>query len=156
MDAKDRLDEIARQLREGTEVPSITVREFLRWFDAQRRGSFLVWMLREILKEAGLQTEPDFQSAYLDSKIKFVLAKENNAEGMASVGMVELTDRVSITDDSPGSATLVAAASYADPTYRISKLGAANNTPISVAPDTTIEEAVTVMLVNDFSQLPAG
>jgi CBS domain-containing protein len=41
-----------------------------------------------------------------------------------------------------------------DPTYRISKLAAANNTPISVRPTTTKREAVTLMMANDFSQLP--
>ncbi len=43
---------------------------------------------------------------------------------------------------------------YADPTYRISKLAAANKKPVSVIPDAPIQEAVTVMLTNDFSQLP--
>ena len=42
----------------------------------------------------------------------------------------------------------------ADPTYRISKLAAANKRPISVSPDTNKREAITHMLTNDFSQLP--
>jgi CBS domain-containing protein len=48
----------------------------------------------------------------------------------------------------------VAPPSYADPTYRVSKLAAANKPPVSVAPDATIQEAITLMLKNDFSQLP--
>lgn len=43
---------------------------------------------------------------------------------------------------------------YADPIYRISKLASANRKPLSVSPDTKVEEAVTHMLTNDFSQLP--
>ena len=41
-----------------------------------------------------------------------------------------------------------------DPTYRIGKLHSANRVPVSVNPNQTITEAVTIMLANDFSQLP--
>jgi CBS domain-containing protein len=44
--------------------------------------------------------------------------------------------------------------SYTDPTYRISKLAAANNQPTFVRPDTPIKEVVTLMLSRDFSQIP--
>ena len=44
--------------------------------------------------------------------------------------------------------------SYSDPSFRLSKLAAANNIPVSVRPDTTLAEAVTIMLSRDFSQLP--
>ena len=43
---------------------------------------------------------------------------------------------------------------YADPIYRISKLASATRKPLAVSPDTKLEEAVTHMLTNDFSQLP--
>lgn len=43
---------------------------------------------------------------------------------------------------------------YADPIYRISKLASSARKPLSVSPDTKLEEAVTHMLTNDFSQLP--
>lgn len=43
---------------------------------------------------------------------------------------------------------------YVDPIYRISKLASATRKPLSVTPDTKLEEAVTHMLTNDFSQLP--
>ena len=42
----------------------------------------------------------------------------------------------------------------ADPTCRIGKLAAANRAPVSVKPDSTIAEAVTLMLLHNFSQLP--
>lgn len=43
---------------------------------------------------------------------------------------------------------------YADPTYRVSKLAAARNKPVSVAPDQSLQTATTLMLTHDFSQLP--
>lgn len=41
-----------------------------------------------------------------------------------------------------------------DPTYRIGKLPSANNPPVSVTADSSIQQAITLMLMNDFSQLP--
>ena len=40
------------------------------------------------------------------------------------------------------------------PTYRIGKLAAANRQTQSVTPDASLSEAVTLMLLHDFSQLP--
>jgi len=41
-----------------------------------------------------------------------------------------------------------------DPTYRIGRLEAAQRPPVRVAPDASVERAVTIMLSKDFSQLP--
>jgi predicted transcriptional regulator len=41
-----------------------------------------------------------------------------------------------------------------DPTLRISRLRSANTTPTLIAPNQTVKEALTLMLLNDFSQLP--
>jgi CBS domain-containing protein len=41
-----------------------------------------------------------------------------------------------------------------DPTFRVGRLESANRKPISVVPDDTLQKAVTLMLSNDFSQLP--
>jgi len=38
--------------------------------------------------------------------------------------------------------------------YQISRLPSAQRAPLSVSPDDTVEHAVTIMLANDFSQLP--
>jgi CBS domain-containing protein len=42
----------------------------------------------------------------------------------------------------------------ADPIYRISRLAASTRKPLSVSLETKLEEAITHMLTNDFSQLP--
>lgn len=54
------------------------------------------------------------------------------------------------TDDS----SLLSHPAYADPIYRISKLASATRKPLSVSPDTKLDEVATHMLTNDFSQLP--
>ena len=43
---------------------------------------------------------------------------------------------------------------YDDPIYRIIRLAASTRKPLSVSPETKLEEAITHMLTNDFSQLP--
>lgn len=142
---KDRLHRIAEELREGRPGPQVTVREFLDWFYAQRRGSWIVLYIRQQLAEAGLKTEPDFQSAYIDSFIGIALATQPQEEGEAREPLAEPLD---------GTAVANAPTLYADPTFRLSKLAAANKTLVSVKPNSEPQEAVTPMLMHDFSQLP--
>lgn len=152
MSPSERLEAIASDLREDKSSPTFTVREFLSWFGALRRGYWIVQTIREALTATGLQTSPDFEAAYIDSPISFVLAQEvppPESHVAERVGTVTGSSIATL------SGTLVpVVSSYADPTYRISKLAAANNQPVSIAPDTPLREAVTIMLANDYSQLP--
>jgi CBS domain-containing protein len=150
MAAKDRLGEIAAQLRQAKEFPPITVRDLLSWFDAQRRGYWIVEMIRRDLDTAGLATDPDFESAYIDSPLRFQLVRASEPDYVSGA---EPTASTGPTNAASGAPTLMMPA-VSDPTYRISKLEAANKPPTSVKPDATIQEAVTVMLANNFSQLP--
>ncbi|MEW6744461.1 MAG: CBS domain-containing protein [Planctomycetota bacterium] len=133
-DARARLREISDHLKKGEAPGSLTLREFLSWFGAQRRGYWIVREIRSVLEAAGLVTKPDFEAAYIDSAIAFALAP---VAGAAAVQAPE----------TPAPAPL-------DPTYRIGKLASANRKPVSVRPDDSVEKAVTLMLQNDFSQLP--
>jgi len=149
----DRLNEIADDLRQGKEPVMVTVREFLSWFNSQRRGYWIVRWIRNALEKARLKTEPDFQSAYVDSVVSFALLDEETTEEAPTGVTGEAGVTVpAITCIAEG--RVIEPTAYADPTYRISKLAAANRTPVSVSPDAGIQEAVTVMLTNDFSQLP--
>jgi CBS domain-containing protein len=128
------------------------VREFLSWFNAERRGYWIVRWIRNALNKAKLKTEPDFESAYIGSLMTFSLLPESTAEEEPAQALEETVTLPAVT--CTGEAPTSGPASYADPTYRISKLGAANRSPLCVAPDATVQEAVTAMLSNDFSQLP--
>lgn len=150
-DPKERLAEISRALRAGENVPVVPVRSFLRWFfGAQRRGRWIVSYIRSSLEQAGLRTEPDFESAYLDAEMSFELVGEDNASGAQSIA-VEVAESITVSDHAE---VRVLKAAFADPTYRVSKLAAANRRPVSVRPDSTLTEAATLMMANDFSQLP--
>src|ERR1035441_8516481 len=152
METQSRLLAIAEELRQGKTVNPVTVREFLLWFGAQRRGYWIVASIREALDAAKLLTEPDFESAYIDSPVTFKLAAQSSGPSEESKDTTQMATSPPLSLSA--SSVPVAPPSYADPTYRVSKLAAANKPPVSVAPDATIQEAITLMLKNDFSQLP--
>jgi CBS domain-containing protein len=135
---EEKLQEIQQKLNEGSQGEIISVRDFLAWFDAKRRGIWVVSSVRRYLDSFNLETSPDFESAYIDSDITI---RFKDASGDTSV-VVEQTERELVGGyDS-------------DPTYRISKLAAANTTPTWVFPQQTLSEAITLMMANGFSQLP--
>lgn len=157
MSPEERLGIIASDLHEGKPSPTATVREFLSWFGALRRGYWIVSNIRKALAATGMQTSPDFESAYIDSPISLVLAGDVQPAPQQQPHVIEAvavaTGVAAVT--AIGNVTVaVASSSYADPTYRISKLAAANNQPVSIAPDAPLTEAATIMLANDYSQLP--
>ena len=145
MSGREKLLQVAHQLSQGDPSPSVTVREFLSWFDALRRGNYIVQSIKEVLKEAKLVTEPDFDSAYIDAPIRFVaVAEEDGAEHKQG-------DMSGNASSDPGSASTW---SYSDPAYRISRLEASTRQPIYVSPDAELHEATTTMLNFGYSQLP--
>jgi len=144
------LQSIATALKAGEPSPTPTVREFLEWFGARRRGQYVVRAIRQSLEHAGLVSQPDFESAYIDARINFVPATASIKASASAVGAADITAATSLTMEADEPISI----GIADPTYRVSKLAAANNVPTSVAPDRPVTDAVTLMLSNDFSQLP--
>lgn len=138
--------EIARQLREGEKPPRVSVRQLLRWFDVSRRGYIVVHQIRAILGSQDVITVPDFDSVFIDAYVDFASASatatqvEPQPEEPAAAIPVEEDD--------------VLSGAIEDPTYRIGKLEAANRRPVSVSPDCEVGQAFTLMMMNDYSQLP--
>lgn len=148
MEKRASLTEIKERLDKGEQVSQVSVREFLSWFGAQRRGVWVTSKIRDALDEAGIQTDPDFESAYIDSLIgfkRYVTVEEEEAS---------LNTAVEATTPALLAVSSSVASAYIDPTYRISKLEAANRRPASIFPDAKLAEAATLMLSKDFSQLP--
>jgi CBS domain-containing protein len=128
--ADDKLKAIKEQLKQGVAPPRETVRSFLHWFQAERRGYYVVHTIRQTLKKYGVATTPDFESQYIDGEVVFVQAPPDK-ELQADLG--QASD---------------------DPTYRLGRLESANRAPLTVKPDTTLSQTVTLMLSHDYSQLP--
>lgn len=126
---KRRIEEIAGAVSEGKE-PSNTVREILSWFTYERRGAFIVSVIRQCLEDNDLATQPDFEAPYIDEPVKFVQRA--------------IAETAKAATDQP----------RIDPTFRIRRLEAANQSVVRVAPDDQLRRATTLMSLNDFSQLP--
>jgi hypothetical protein len=152
MSASTRLEQIHAALSAQQEVEPVSVREFIGWVYAERRGYWVVRRIRKFLERAQLRTVPDFDSVHIDSKISFALLEpspappaEANAFEPAPASAVEVT---------PTHTPIFIAGAIADPAFRVGRLESANKKPLSVTPDCTLREAITLMLRHDFSQLP--
>jgi CBS domain-containing protein len=71
-DVKGWLDGISSKLIGGEIIPSLTTRELLARFGAQRRGVATVNTIRKSLEQRGIATSPDFATAWIDQQIHFV------------------------------------------------------------------------------------
>jgi CBS domain len=140
--------DIQKALVDGKQ-PSVRIRTLLSWFGAERRGYWIVKKIHRALNEYDLTTEPPFEYAYIDADVKFIRREKAPPK--------EETQADSAPNEGVPCAvvpTPLAFAGSGDPTYRIGKLASANRKPVSVKPDASVEEAITIMLANDFSQLP--
>lgn len=142
-----RLAQISSDLHSGEESPMPTVREFLSWAGAERRGTSIVIRLQQLLNDYVLKTIPDFESAYIDSRISFVRLDQTGNQLIPEIA----NEAVESTSESSRPSSLHL---YIDPAYRVSKLEAANIIPESVKPDEPLQVATTKMLAHGFSQLP--
>ena len=106
--------------------------------------------IRDALAEVKLDTSPDFDDTHIDASITFVPAPPSLAVG--SHGAVAGVP----AQGAPPDADIVDLAfepERVDPSYRVARLRSARTPPVAVNPDTTIAEAVTLMMKHDFSQL---
>lgn len=174
---------MATRLKEGHRVNRITVRELLRMFKAERRGLNKVHDIRTALDSLGLMTDPDFESVWIDGKIRICLRDASNVVPAAlTAGSTDSAEDDELDEDQSssveeqgeaeslqlgseeGSPLAIVVASEgvvetmlsepADPTFRIGSLPAANKNLTTVGQDDTLKKAVTMMLQSDYSQLP--
>lgn len=82
---------------------------------------------------------PHFNTVWIDSTITIERKQKDQRE---------------TTDDSSAKRENGDSRNAVDPTIRIGTLGAARRKPVSVNPNTTLECATTIMLLNGYSQLP--
>lgn len=151
MTTSARLEEVHTRLSTNEQVAPLTVRTFIGWFNAERRGYIVTWRIRRALEQAKLKTIPDFDGAHIDSRIRFAQVEPPAEPGAIAQAPAE-PDQASEQLDEVAAALIVGAS--ADPAFRVGRLQSANIKPLSVPPDCPLGEAVTLMLRHDFSQLP--
>ncbi len=88
----------ADKLKKGGWVRRIAVRQLLRMFKAERRGLNKVQEIRATLDYLGLQTEPDFESAWIDSLIRIRL-KPDATGGPPLVALAEEAEDIEVETD---------------------------------------------------------
>lgn len=108
----------------------LTVRNLLALFGAKARGAQVIKRVAAELAGHGLKTDPDFVVQHFDAEVSLV----SNASGAIDPTHENFDDRV----------------------VRVFTIGAASRGVLAVKPTDTIEQARTLMALNDFSQLAVG
>lgn len=135
------------------EEPEEKVRTLLSWFGAYRRSRWNVASIRDALKKLNLDTWPDFEGVHIDGTVQFIRAPSTKNE--APVKEIVIKPSSAALTIAPGTPSISTVGEVrVDPIHRISRLASAIKAPVRVTPDASLAEAITVMLQNDFSQLP--
>lgn len=130
------------------EQPTDTVRNLLRRFGFERRGYHKVRHVRKALEASGLVTDPDFNNVSIDSLITYrALTPESTPE------VTQPSPPASFAS-STGALIDAGPTSTDDPAYRMRRLEDVTQALVSIAPDEDLRRAVTLMMSNDYSQLP--
>lgn len=135
------LNERFAQIDKTGKAIKTTPKEILEYFNATKRGWKITETVEALMQENNISCEPDFRNAWVYAEIIITAKPKMKANGDNS----KLLDK--------------------DPTPRISLLDAANlvdnggnvsgpSRLIYVNKDTPIKEAITLMILHDFSQLP--
>lgn len=126
----------------GDEV-KITIRDFIGYWEARRRGSWVVERIQMALDEYGLATVPSFENGWIDNTI--VLFPLQRA--LTHAGAPETAD-LRVEEIGP------IAQVQSNTAQRFADLPSADAGVTSIGRDTTICKAQSLMIQNDYSQLP--
>ncbi|MFC4563827.1 CBS domain-containing protein [Nocardiopsis mangrovi] len=139
--AASRAELLAKAAHPDSDSPlRLTVREFLEYWGATRRTSETVARIEKELDEKGLTTRPPFTEGWIHATIELVPLGEEPVLGESSTEAQVAADTEDVSDLPPM-------------TLRIGDLDPANRGVTSVAPGTPLRRAITMMLVNNYSQL---
>lgn len=142
---RHRIHEYLRQARRRADQQDperISVRELLKLWGAKDRGD-QVSQIEADLANHGLVTSPGFRAVTLDTVVSLTTPRDDPEEPTTAES-VDIEDLPATEGDEEGSDLNV-------------RLTVGNLTPLdevaSVSPNSGLEEAITTMLLNDFSQL---
>lgn len=121
---QDDFKEIIHEIQKNDKEFKMSPRQFLAHFDCGRRTKGNTARIDKFLQKHKLVTEPDYQDTWIGGQI--VLKHKKKARSK----------------------------NEEDPIQRIKLLEAANSSPVSVPKDAKLKEAITLMMMNNYSQLP--
>jgi CBS domain-containing protein len=143
----EELNQVCSDLRDGKTATPVTIRNFLWWFDTQRRTPARVQYIDEELARLGIRTVPNYHDVWVDTPITFELIADHKDEAASKESTTNADGSMSKEEDIPERTA-------ADPSFRIGKIPSANIAPVYVSPNANLAEAITLMLARNFSQLP--
>jgi CBS domain-containing protein len=122
--AKDEFLELVKEIKDNDKEFEITPRELLNFFGCEKRTSGNVAYINRFLDENQLETEPNFVNCWIDGNI--IIKHKKKATTKNGI----------------------------DPIQRIKILPSSNKEPLYISKDSTLKEAITIMMMHNYSQLP--
>jgi CBS domain-containing protein len=153
-DLEARQDDFVQSAKTAAESGSprrMSVRELIGIWGARGRDFEVKERIDADLANNGMTTEPDFRAVTLDDTVAIVLTTQTTTAEAA-------TSPAEDSSASPATPTQLGLAvgddgDAWDHGLTIGNLPSASKKVCSVAPDSTFEEAITLMLIEDYSQL---
>ncbi|PWS26460.1 XRE family transcriptional regulator [Pedobacter yonginense] len=124
MNIKPEFLQIIKDIKEQNIDIQLTTRDFLRYFSCEKRTKGNKGRIDVYLEEQNLETSPNYAELWIDGTL--ILKHKARAKSKASTS----------------------------PIQKISILPAANKPPISISRDAKLSDAITQMMMHNFSQLP--
>lgn len=125
MNVREDFLEIVKEIQENRDKEfEMSPRDFLSYFHCEKRTKGNNARIDNFLTNNNLETEPHYSSAWIDGKIKL----KHKARARSK--------------------------SNNDPILRINILPSANKPPITINRDSKLSDAITLMMMHNFSQLP--
>ncbi|WP_158624114.1 CBS domain-containing protein [Micromonospora sp. HM5-17] len=144
--ARDRLArlEAAREKAKSGEPEALTVRQLLGWWGFEDRDREVIRQIDADLANHGLTTVPDFRAVSLDRTVRLVTPPEPAEQSQPGSP---------ISDDSGSLQADLTEESDAEIGLTLGNLLSGEDTLVSIPPTASLQEAITIMRLNDFSQL---
>ncbi|HFS66939.1 MAG TPA: CBS domain-containing protein [Flavobacteriia bacterium] len=122
--ATEKFLELVKEIKENDKEFSITPRELLNSLGCEKRTKWNVVRVNNFLERHKLETYPNYIDSWIDGNIKLKHKKKAKSK------------------------------QESDPIQRIKLLSSANNKPISLPRDAKLKEAITLMMLHNYSQIP--
>jgi predicted transcriptional regulator len=139
----EKFEQAEKRLDDGGPPLEVTVRMLLSWFGAGKRGQNVVERVRAALAGFELTTDPDFNAVQIDAEVALVRARPKRAKPPTEPPPISPVIEVAAPNGASESSGLL-----------VGTFNEAHREIHSVKPQTTVREAVTVMLANKVSYLP--
>lgn len=124
MDIREDFKEIVKEIQDNSKEFEMSARDFLGYFHCEKRTKGNKARIDKFLLDNYLETNPDYTNSWIDGKI--VLKHKAKAKSK----------------------------SKSDAIPRISILPSANKPPVTITRDAKLSEAITKMMMHNYSQLP--